>query len=269
MKKLTVVAFMIVVVAGACKKTQEIRYHSDDNVYFDFSTAAQRDSIVYTFAYEPDLAKDTILLPVRISGIRIPANRSFGIQVVPGLSTAVAGTHYEAFKTSYTMPADSGVYMLPVIILNKDPQLTTTSVSLQLKLLPSADLDTAINTLIKARIVFSNKLEKPIWWNMWLGAYYSQVKHQLFLISSGATDLTTSGLDAPKNLYHVGRLNSFLNDPFNWVTLNPGKGYELTLRGDGNYDFYSTKNPDKKILLRKNTSSGKFYFIDEAGKEVI
>lgn len=268
MKKLILIAISIVVVAGACKKTAEIKYHAEDSVYFDFKTAADRDSIVYTFAYEPDLAKDTILLPVRISGNRIPAGRSFGIQV-SGASTAVAGTHYEAFKTSYTMPADSGTFMLPVVLLNKDPQLTTTSVSLQLKLLPSADLDTSINTLIKARIVFSNKLEKPIWWAMWLGAYYSQVKHQLFLISSGATDLTTSGLDAPKNLYHVGRLNGFLLDPFTWVTQNPDKGYVLTVRTDGNYDFYSSKNPDKKILLRKNASSGKFFFIDEAGKEVI
>jgi hypothetical protein len=269
MKQFILLAISIAMVAGACKKTEEITYHADDSVYFDFKTAAERDSIVYTFAYEPDLAKDTILLPVRISGIRMPATRSFGIQVVQSSSTAVAGTHYEAFKSSYTMPADSGVFLLPVIILNKDPQLTTTSVSLQLKLLPSADLDTAINTLIKARIVFSNKLEKPIWWNMWLGGYYSQVKHQLFLISSGATDLTTSGLDAPKNLYHVGRLNGFLNDPFTWVTQNVDKGYVLTVRADGNYDFYNSKNPDKKILLRKNTSSGKFYFIDEANKEVI
>ena len=104
---------------------------------------------------------------------------------------------------------------------------------------------------------------------MWLGGYYSQVKHELFLITTGVTDLSTSGLDAPKNLYYVGRLNSFLADPFTWVANNPDKGYVLEQRTDGNYDFYNTSTPNHRILYKKDVQAGRFFFIDENGVEVI
>ena len=270
MKFAIIATALIILINTSCKKTQEVRYHSDDNVYFDFDPATtDRDSVIYTFAYKPGALKDTVFLPVRLSGNRVSKERKFGVMVVAEGTTATATTHYEPFKEMYTLPADSGIFLLPVILYNKDALMSQRSIILKLKLTPSDDLDTSINKLINAKIVFSNKLEQPNWWSMWLGSYYSQVKHQLFLITTGVTSLTMSGLDAPANLFYVGRLNSFLNDPFTWVTNNPAKGYVLTLRTDGDYDFYSAQNPDKKILLRKNVSAGKFYFIDENGKEVI
>jgi len=155
------------------------------------------------------------------------------------------------------------------VIYNTDTLLTKHSVALNLHLVPTTDLGTDIPSLINARIIISNKLEKPIWWNMWLGGYYSQVKHELFLISVGVQDLSTSGLDAPKNLYYVSKLNSFLTDPFTWLNNNPDKGYVLELRPDGNYDFYNTNTPNHRILYKKDASAGKFFFIDEDGANVI
>lgn len=268
MKHTFIFTILVIIAAAACKKNQEVQYRSDDNVYFDFSSSSARDSIIYTFAYDPTAEKDTVYLPVRISGIRVNHERKFGIMVLDSGTTAKSGTHYAPFQKTYTMPADSGIIRLPVIIYNTDPALTEKSVKLRLKLLPSEDLDTTINTLITAKIVFSNKLEQPAWWSMWLGAYYSQVKHRLFLITTGVTEMSTSGLDAPKNLYYVGKLNNLINDPFNWVIANADKGYEITQRTDGNYDFYNKESPSKTMLIKKNTSAGKFYFIDENGTEV-
>lgn len=253
---------------AACKKTKEIYYHSSDNIYFDFSSQADRDSVVYTFAYDPTKRQDTILLPVRISGIRTDHDRKYSIMVLDSGTTAKPGTHYQPLQGEYTMPADSGSIRLPVIIFNTDASLEQTAVQLRLKLLPSEDLDTTLNTLITAKIVFSNKLEEPNWWSMWLGSYYSRVKHQLFIIVAEVTSLTTDGLDAPRNLYLVSKLTTMLDDPFTWVTDNPEKGYMLTQRSDGSYDFYHADNPTKTILLRENTAAGKYYFIDENGDEV-
>jgi hypothetical protein len=81
--------------------------------------------------------------------------------------------------------------------------------------------------------------------------------------------MTLSGLDAPKNLYHVGRLNAFLNDPFRWVEQNSGLGYVLEKQSDALYHFYNTANPAKKTVLRRNAASGRYFFIDENGQEVI
>ena len=103
---------------------------------------------------------------------------------------------------------------------------------------------------------------------MWFGDYYSRVKHQFFLITSGLTELSTDGLDAPKNLYFVSLVNTFLNDPDKWISKNKGKGYVLAPRSDGDFDFYNAANPTKKILYRNNTAANKYYFIDEAGQEV-
>jgi hypothetical protein len=267
--KYAIIATILIATISSCKKTQEVYYHSHDNVYFDFETAVDRDSLIYTFAYTPDLSQDTVFLPVRISGIRVKQARKFGIMVVSKGTTAVANTHYQPFKSEYTMPADSGTFLLPVILYNTDAALSEKSVTLNLKLTPSVDLDTTNNTIINAKIVFSNKLEKPSWWSFWPLGSYSQIKHQLWLISTGVRELTTVGTDAPQSLYYIGKLNALLTDPFTWVNNNPAKGYILTQRSDGNYDFYSTDNPAKKILLRKNASAGRFFFIDENGAEII
>lgn len=270
MKQPFLIILAISFIAFSCKKADELTYNASDNIYFDFDPATKdRDSIVYTFAYEPTKASDTVFIPVRISGNRVPHTRTFKVQVVADGTTAIAGTHYEALKEAYTMPADSGTFALPVVLYNSAPELTKQSVTLKLTLVPTADFGLHISDLVTGKILFSSKLEKPEWWEMWLGSYYSQVKHELFLISSGTIHMTMSGLDAPKNLYHVGRLNSFLNDPFKWVADNAASGYMLEKSSNGHYYFFNSSNAAKKIELRKNEQAGKYYFIDEKGQEVI
>jgi hypothetical protein len=117
--------------------------------------------------------------------------------------------------------------------------------------------------------VFSAKLEKPKWWDMWLGSYYSIVKHQLFRLSATTDDLTTAGIDAPKNLFYVDKLKALLTSPATWVFNNPDKGYVFAVRPDGDYDFYDASAPDKKFLYKKDVASGKFYFMDENGIKVL
>jgi hypothetical protein len=136
-------------------------------------------------------------------------------------------------------------------------------VQIKFTLYPTPALDTSLNKLIRGKLVFSSKLERPDWWGMWLGDYFSQTKFQLFIISTGQTSMTTSGLDAPKNLYFVSLLNSFLNDPITWVKKNPAKGYLIEKQPDGNYFFFSKDNADKKIVYKYDAQAGKHFFIDE------
>jgi hypothetical protein len=104
---------------------------------------------------------------------------------------------------------------------------------------------------------------------MWLGGYYSTVKHQLFRLSATTEDLSTAGIDAPKNLYFVDKLKGLMLSPATWVSNNPDKGYVFTQRSDGDYDFYDAATPDKKFLYKKDVATGKFYFIDENGVKVL
>jgi hypothetical protein len=269
MKKLVNNLAMILVLFASCKKAGIITYDSSDNVYFDLNPYGYQDSILYTFAYEPELLTDTVYVPVRISGNRVPTDRSYQVKVVESATTAVVNEHFEPLKESYSIAAGEGGGWLPVILFNTDTLLLTQSFVLTLQLEGTGDLGVEHKDIITARLVFSNKLEQPFWWTMWLGTYYSQVKHQLFRLAATTDDLTTEGMDAPRNTYYVDKLNSLLNNPFNWVNSNPDKGYVLEQRPDGDYDFYYEGTPEKKILYKKNESSGKYYFIDEYGKEVI
>lgn len=266
MKQTFILSIISLLALAACKKSADFLYRGEkQNVYFDLNA---NDSVVYTFAYEPGLPKDTIYLPVRLAGLRADTLRQFSVRVIDTATTARPGQHYEPFKSSYTFGADTGLFHLPVILYNTDLSLQQRSVRLTLQLLPGNGLDTSVNKLIRTKVVLSNKLEKPRWWDSWPLGPYTQTRHQLFMIATGVTSMTTEGLDAPRNLYLAGRLNVMVADPFRWVTENPEKGYVLTQRTDGNYDFYSTANPAQTILVRKNTSTGRFHFVDENGLDL-
>jgi len=266
-----ILLLIIVTSLASCKKAEEMKFEHPAGVYFDFR-GGDRDSVVTTFAYNPTLAKDTVWLPVRIAGVRTPSIRTFKARVEIDSTSAEADLHYEPLKESYTMPANAGFAWLPFVIYNKDKELENRAVSVIIKLTASDELNIGNPYLIRAKVVFSAKLEKPHWWDMWPLPPYSRVKHELFIVVTGLTVLSTDGLDAPKNLYITGLLTTMLNNPFNWVTKNAAKGYRLEQVTEGNSDsyyFFNIENPTKKTLLRKNQQNGKYYFIDENGNEVI
>ncbi|EDM35415.1 hypothetical protein PBAL39_13135 [Pedobacter sp. BAL39] len=258
---------------ASCKKAEEQRFDHAAGVYFDIYNG-DKDSLVSTFAYEPTRARDTVMIPVRISGVRVDRDRTFNIRIEQDSSTAVPELHYQTLQNSYTIPANRGGMSIPVIIFNKDKAMEERAVSLIIKLTASEDFGIENPHLIRAKVVFSAKLEKPGWWDQWL-TNYSRTKHELFILTTGQITLSTGtqgGLEAPKNLYFTGLLSSMLNNPFNWVNKNTAKGYileEVVTGNTDNYYFYNTANPAKKTLLRKNPQSGRYYFIDENGKEVV
>lgn len=268
--KIYILIFAIICLVS-CKKAEEMRFDHSANVYFDIYNG-DKDSIVRTFAYNPTRAQDTVWLPVRLSGIRTDAERKFSARVDTDSSTATPGVHYEALKAQYSILPNNGLGYIPLVIYNKDKELENRSVSILIKLTGTPDLGIENPYLIRAKVVFSSKLEKPGWWDSWPLPPYSRTKHELFILVTGQTSLTTDGLDAPKNLYYIGLLTTMLNNPFNWVTKNAAKGYvieEVTAGNTNSYYFYNKSNPSKKTLLRKNMQNGKYYFIDENGNEVI
>lgn len=272
MNRLFILALVATAVLTGCKKDTYMPYHSTDNIYFSFPTnPSDRDSIIYTFAYTPGKLSDTLYLPVEISGNRTDQARKYKVTVIDTATTAIPGIHYAALKDFYTMPAGAGVDSIPLILFNTDTLMSKRSVRLSLHLAATDELGVQIADLIQAHIIFSNKLEKPVWWDKWM-TNYSDVKFELFIISTGVTVLASGsdyGLYAPQSLYYIGLMNVLLGDPFTWVANNPDKGYILEQRTDGNYDFYNTGNPSHRLLVKKDPSSGKFFFIDEKGAQVI
>lgn len=277
MKKILTYIFISAAALSACKKTEEQLFSSPDGVYFDFNDPLKNnqrtDSVLYSFALFPERSTDTVWLPVRISGSRRSEARSFRIAVVDSATTAVADKHYKALEKEYVMPADSGVAKVPIILLASDPGLTVNSVRLKLRLVPTGDFTVPNPAYDSAKVIFSNRLEKPVWWDVWsseIGAY-SRVKYELFIRVTGTSELPSS-FDAqvlPKVLYYTRRFRNFLGSPVSWVAENPQAGYTLEPAGTGKYNFFSLTNPEKKYLLQLNPADNKYYFTDENGTRII
>ncbi|MCE7054607.1 DUF4843 domain-containing protein [Algoriphagus sp. AGSA1] len=258
----------------SCRDEDELLYRSPDNVFFNFDdeNTNDRDSVFYTFAYNPELGSDTVFLPVTISGKRIPHDRKFFVSVVDSATTAVPGTHYEPLEAYYLMPADSGQTHIPFIMYSSDPILADTSVSVSMVLRSGEDFGVGFPDFIAAKVVFSNRLEKPEWWDLWVGQLgaYSRTKHQLYLIAVGNQDLISSYADylfIPRSLFLIDQLRKFINDPFSWAEAHSDE-YSLEKVNDQLYYFYSISNPDTKYELTYYPDDAKFYFYNEHNQRV-
>jgi len=264
-----------------CKKDTQLVYDSKDNIYLNYKDKdGNQDTSVltYSFAYNPTLSKDTVWVPVIISGQRVDHERQFVLETIDGMTTAKADVHFEPLKPFYVMPADSGKTRIPVIIKNTDPTLADKSVNLAIRVTGGKDFATTLPLLMRTKsILFSSRLEKPSWWMYWgqLGEY-TRIKHQLFLISSGTIDLVdptkpNAYLQIPRTLYYIDNAKTFVTDPFTWVSRNASKGYILTKRTDGtkDYDFYNASSPDKKFLLKYYATVDRYFFVDERGNQII
>ncbi|WP_188316226.1 DUF4843 domain-containing protein [Chitinophaga agrisoli] len=260
----------------ACKKATELTYASPDNVYFDYRNSKNErvDSVIYSFALYPELATDTIWLPVALSGNRVAADRKFAASIIDSATTAVAGLHYKKLETAYTLPGNTGYGWLPLVLFGTDPALTSKTVQIKLQLESTSELGALYKKLDTMKILFSNRLEKPIWWDAWIGelGQYSRVKHELFIRVSGTTELPPTNSDAtttPRVLFYTRRFKAFLADPIQWITDNPSAGYTIIPTTNGNYYFYSITNPDKKYLLEYSAAVNKYFFRDENGDFIV
>ena len=267
-KRIPGMLLLIIALAG-CHKDKVLLYQQpQDNVYFGFSTDNDRDSVTYTFAYTPGKQLDTFYLPINLSGDRSAKSRTFQVAVTDSNTTAVSGLDYAPLQTSYTLPADSGFVWLPVILLNNDTLLTQHSVALSLHLVGTSDLGVQLKDIITARVIISNKLEKPVWWDKWL-TNYSDEKFSLFIIATNGVTVLASGDDyglyAPQSLYYIGLMNNLINDPIGWIAQNPDRGYVLTQQPDGTYYFYNSTTPSNHIQVIFSTSANRYYFVQKIG----
>lgn len=282
MKKNIFYIFLLSAVLFACKKDENFAYNSADNIYlnyFDKDNVLDTLPVTYSFATKPGLAKDTIWLPVKLSGKRVSHDRKIVLEVVTGaLTTAVKDKHYEPLKPEYILPADSGTVRIPLIIKNIDPELAVKSVGLTVRLVANADFGTGLpGKLLIKTVIYSNRLEEPSWWKYWQGQLgpYNRVTHQLFLISGGK-DLVNPGapngfLEIPRTLYYLENLRVFVKDPFTWVQRNPEKGYVITKRTDGtqDYDFYNTSSPEIKFYVKYYPQVNGYFFINDKGTQIV
>src|SRR5690349_16599562 len=152
MKKIMIITLAAVVFLSACQKKDIASFHGAPNIYFNVNST---DSVLYTFALHPERVKDTVWVPVRISGNRVNKDRVFSVKVIDSGTTAVVSKHYEPLKDQYTLTAGNGYGSLPVILYNTDTMLFKRSFVLKLQIVPTADFNADLAEQTTTRVVFS------------------------------------------------------------------------------------------------------------------
>ncbi len=152
--------------AGTGCSEHDILIYEDDApaVYFEMLAAdgiSLRDSLVFSFPVteEPTHQLD---LRVRIIGFAADHDRTIGVGVNAGESTAVAGTHYE-LPTQVTLPA--GAYETTVPVTIRREGLQDREVRLVVALQPNADFVLGFTRGHEAILRWGDKYIKPDNWD--------------------------------------------------------------------------------------------------------
>lgn len=157
--------------------------YSDKGAVY-FSSVTEEDSIFYSFASGLK-DEDIVSIPIKIIGTSISQNRTISIEVNPE-STAKEGIHYKDLAKTIVLKAGDVEAILKVTVLNKE--LTNEDVKLILGLMPNEDFDLGYAGSLKAKLVITDQLVKPLYWDMPLSLYYgaySRAKHRLCIQLQG------------------------------------------------------------------------------------
>lgn len=135
----------------------------------------------------------TVQVPVMVTGMPVAYDRTFSVVADLEGSTAVAGTHYKALQTAYTMPAGSVCTLIPITVY-RTADIQDGYKELRLKVISSTDFPSLIIAEKSAmRLRISDQLEEPEWWSRWLAkgwfGKYSRRKYQQWLAIYGSAAL--------------------------------------------------------------------------------
>lgn len=239
MKKHTVqltILGICMLLTAACKKS-EMRTYKDDQpaLYMGMSSYA------YSFVDDLTAATKTIYLPVKLSGQLQDYDRSFKMEVVTGTGTTADAALYEVKEGVLPKNAVDGRI---AIVLKRNTLVDTSLVDLTLRLLPSADLDTMLNT--QTKVTWTAKIIKPVNWDRWLRYYlgtgFSTAWFKFIIQHTGRTSFPYDGT--------LSR-----TDPVTWwMTAGEIQGYGLQVKEA--LLEYNLMNPNNPFIHDDGPSKG-------------
>lgn len=189
MKSYWIVFWGLCIGICACSEDKLTGYASESYIYFSKEAT---DSTIFSFAYEPSLTEGELALKLNIVSGLENRTRTFSVRFVPEESTAQEGVHFETNLDKQTVEANDSVGYLTLKIKKGD--LNKNSVKAVFELVESDDFKVGLKANAKARVIISDKLSQPEWWDSWhetsgLGKY-SDLKYQNFIAETGVYDLT-------------------------------------------------------------------------------
>ena len=186
MKKIFVlwIGILSVLCFAACDDNHEQFYSGEPSLYLDLSDS-QLDSMMCSFMTTSE-NQIRVELPVVLAGYAVAdQDRVFRLKIDEGITTAVAGKHYQALQEQYVLPKGEYQVKVPVTFLF-DHELVSVAVRLALSLEISEDFVPGIPYRQKVLIISSNVLpfiSAENWTSRYSSYFgpYSKTKHRYIL----------------------------------------------------------------------------------------
>lgn len=182
---------MIALFLGLCSCSEvELKgYASED--YIQFYKSA-KDSTVFSFAYDESLQTGMVSLKMNLISPVVDRDREYAVSFLEAESTAQLGVDFELPASDQKVLAnDSIAYFTVNVKRNVNLQKAVMAV---FEVGESADFKPGMAGNRKARVVITNELTRPEWWNDWhetngLGSY-SDLKYRTFIREIKVHDMT-------------------------------------------------------------------------------
>lgn len=231
MKKNIILAIFILLLSS-CNEESIKRYVGEDYVYFEKENT---DSLTFSFAYDEKLTQGTVKIPVNFITKISNRERAYKIKFAEDVSTALQGRDFIKIQEEQALKAGKSADTLVITVLKSD-ELKDKIVTAVFEIQQNDEFIPAFDTYSKARIIISDKLERPAWWNDWhvangLGTY-SKKKYKLFIEITGEYNLDYENRDD----MDYSKMRYLLLKFKNWLIDNPqleedGNPMEVKVKG--------------------------------------
>lgn len=157
---------------------KDLLYDNNDTLISFVSS----DSIEYSFSFEAvDYTEHEIKIPIEIVGIAVPYDRHYDVDIDAAASTALE-SEYEIMNEEFVIRANTMSDTLIVKLIKTD-RINNETIKLKLDLLSTADFGVPPVEKTSMIVNFTNKLNKPDWWDAWAPVFgdFSQIKYKLWI----------------------------------------------------------------------------------------
>lgn len=229
MKNLLYLSIVLALSLTACDQQIDYPYQGKDRIQFTHYTSDHNGVRTYytekTYSLgflDDEIHQETIKIPVELLGRVADTERTYQVGIIAESTNAVEGVHYEPFSATQTFAAGAITDTLRIVV-NRDALSTSfrnpEDIYLHLKIEPTDDFDIGLAGGAAMKIVLTNYLSEPVWWNapgVWFGAldYYHPLKWKI-LISFNEKfadyDKSPYGYNDADGKVYVNGLSAYLN----------------------------------------------------------
>lgn len=187
MKSVLYILLGICVMLTGCSKNDYSGYAADNYIYFSQDTLT---NATFSFFFEKG-DEGVVRLPLEIIAPVTEKDRSYKIGFVENESSAKSGVDFVMPEGEQVFGGNRISDTLRIKVLR--PENENHEVVAVFELLSSVDFLPGIPDRVKAKVVITNRISIPEWWDQWhitsgLGEY-SDLKYKAFYECTGVSDL--------------------------------------------------------------------------------